>query len=382
MTSTRTDPPVLTAAAMREFRGLRGDAIGALLARFREEYPSDFERIDAGGRELLEAYLGSAIEFLAPVLEFGLLSPLVEYLRWSESVLLSRRLPTAHLARSLDWIAEYFATRLERDDAAVVAGALQRTKVAFSAAQHAAYAAALASDGDETGVGQAPVDSGAPLPAPALHAVAAWPECGEFMLELLDGDRVDALALLERRLAHHHTLLEAELHLIQPALYEIGRRWQADLVTVAQEHLATSIAQSIMAEGLARTERRAPNGRTVLLACVAGNHHSVGLQMVADAFTVAGWNVQFLGADVPTDALLAQIDRVRPDLVGLSATFAHQLHVVKEIMSRLIEAYGVDRPTVLVGGQATNHYEELLARLGADRWSADADAAILAAEPA
>jgi hypothetical protein len=62
------------------------------------------------------------LEFLAAVFEFGMLAPMVEYLRWVESVLVSRRIPSGHLALSLDWISEYLGARLDPSGARVEEG--------------------------------------------------------------------------------------------------------------------------------------------------------------------------------------------------------------------------------------------------------------------
>lgn len=150
--------------------------------------------------------------------------------------------------------------------------------------------------------------------------------------------------MIDHRLGLGHTVVEAGAHLIQPALYEIGRRWQVNGISVAQEHLATATAQSVMMQSLAHAEVQEPNSRTAVLACVEGNRHSIGL--------------------------------LRPDLVGLSVVFAHQMHVVREVIARLGEAYGPSRPPVIVGGLGTRGVDDVAATLGADSCSADAGGAV------
>jgi methanogenic corrinoid protein MtbC1 len=140
--------------------------------------------------------------------------------------------------------------------------------------------------------------------------------------------------------------------------------------------LATAIAQSVMTFGLLQMEIPASSGRRVLLACVAGNNHAVGLQMVSDAFQMAGWQVQYLGANVPSSALIAQVRLFKPALLGLSVSFAQQLRVVKDLMSRLKESLGTERPAVIVGGMAINQFNRLAGEFGADGWSPNAAEAV------
>ncbi len=129
------------------------------------------------------------------------------------------------------------------------------------------------------------------------------------------------------------SLVDFEGRVIQPSLYSIGEKWQVGEVTVAQEHMASAIVQAVMTAGLLRSPPPVLIGKRVLLACVAGNHHAIGLRMVCDAFQLAGWDVQYLGADVPTESLLDQVAKWKPDLLALSASFAQHLATVKDVIT-------------------------------------------------
>src|SRR5690606_21584717 len=101
---------------------------------------------------------------------------------------------------------------------------------------------------------------------------------------------------------------------------------------------------------LLRSSPPAPLDRRVMLACVEGNEHAIGLRMVADAFQLAGWDVQFLGPNVPTSSLVQQVIESRPNLVGLSVSFPQQLREVRNVITQLSERLGRTRPPVIIGG--------------------------------
>jgi diguanylate cyclase (GGDEF)-like protein/PAS domain S-box-containing protein len=210
-----------------------------------------------------------------------------------------------------------------------------------------------------------------------LHAdeifACAWPECTAFVAALLAGSREDSIAIVERRLADGHGLLEVDRQLIQPALYRIGEKWRSREVSVAQEHLATALALSVMAQGVCSSPAPARNGRKVLLACLRDNHHAVGLQMVADAFSLAGWDVSFLGTNVPGDALVKHAMQMKPDLVALSASLPEHVRELRLAIDQLREAFAGTCPPILVGGQGFN-----ASKLAADDW----DGVILVSDPA
>src|SRR5215211_5994461 len=111
------------------------------------------------------------------------------------------------------------------------------------------------------------------------------------------------------------------LDVLQPALYEIGRRWSHAEISVAQEHLATAATQSAMArlaERLAGGPRRVRPGSAVV-ACVSDELHAVGGRMVADFLEADGWRVTFLGQLTPSVELAALAAHHDAQVFALSA---------------------------------------------------------------
>jgi methanogenic corrinoid protein MtbC1 len=275
---------------------------------------------------------------------------MVDYLSWLASVLAARSIPV-DLAASLDLLGAFFAERMDAVDGPVVTAALHAVQTEFAKA--------------------------AATPVPRDNS--AWPEAERFELALLAGRQREALSIVNDCIDVGHGLVDVEQHIIKPSLYHIGERWQANQVTVASEHLATAIAHSVMTAGLLRSTPAEMIGRRVLLACVAGNVHTIGLRMVADAFELAGWDVQYLGANVPTPAMIRHAETWRADLVGLSVSFAQQLPVVKQAIGQLNESLGTERPAVIVGGLAINRFSQLAEMVGADACSVDAPSAVIRA---
>lgn len=341
---------VLSTESLKQFQALQTEAVNTVTERFYCQYGSLYARFGERGRASCREDLALHLEFLRPVLEFGLLQPMIDYLQWLNEVLLARTVPTEHLALSLDWLADFFAEQMQAEDAILVVTALQSASAGFQAA------------GIE------------PL-MPRLSK-EPWPEAVDFEAALLMGNKNAAHAVLSRCLAEGRDLVSIELHIIQPALYQIGEKWQANQVSVAQEHMATAIAQSVMSVALQNSQPLPTVDKRVLLACVEGNHHAVGLQMVADAFLLAGWEVEFLGADVPTRALIEQVSLWRPDLIGLSVSFPQQVRVAKSVINQLIAQFGQLRPAVILGGLAFNRFNGLTEVVGADGFGQDSQAAV------
>jgi methanogenic corrinoid protein MtbC1 len=194
----------------------------------------------------------------------------------------------------------------------------------------------------------------------------------QFVAAQLAGDRRKALALITQSPAlEHATPSEVRTHVIRAAQAEIGRLWQTNAITIAQEHMATAISHLALAALFEKYRPRAPNGHTVVVACVEGELHEFPARLVADELDVAGFEVRFLGASVPTDHLLTFIAREEPDLVVLSATLALHADAVRSTVRRIREQTG-NRLPIAVGGQICDWVTALGAELDVDITGSDA----------
>ena len=135
--------------------------------------------------------------------------------------------------------------------------------------------------------------------------------------------------MFDEGLAAGVSVPELYLEVIRPAQYEIGRLWQANLVTVAEEHVATSVSQLALSMRYPSIPRDPPNGRRVLVACVGGERHDLGARMVSDFYEMAGYSVRFLGANVEAERLLAILREDPPDLLGLSVTMTFNVESLR-----------------------------------------------------
>lgn len=146
------------------------------------------------------------------------------------------------------------------------------------------------------------------------------------------------------------TVTELYVDVLAPVLGEIGHRWEGGSLSVADEHLATGIAHSVMRlVGRAATRRPRRSRERVLLAAIGGESHVVGLRMIADLAEGAGFDVHFLGAAVPVDTLADIVAKHEPDVVGLSVTMAASAEQLATALEE-IAVSGHQVRGVLVGG--------------------------------
>ncbi len=172
-----------------------------------------------------------------------------------------------------------------------------------------------------------------------------------FLAALLAADAVAAGEVVREALASGMDGYGVLDDVLAPSLYEVGRRWELGEVSIADEHLATAIAHRVLVAVYPVLVEADPRTRErVLMAGAEGEEHVLGLRMAADVLEGAGFDVQFAGGALPLHALLQAIDRHRPRIVGLSATFAVDRGALRDAVKTL----RAEMPEVgiLLGGAA------------------------------
>lgn len=213
------------------------------------------------------------------------------------------------------------------------------------------------------------------------YAYAAAPDAGDTAGEFLDaivaGSRRRAFEVADAALAGGMGIRALYLDVFQPALREIGRLWQQNRITVADEHLATAITQAAMARLYERLfAAAAGHGPSMIAACAEGERHEVGLRMVCDILELEGWDTVFLGAAVPTPDLVRLICERKPEVVALSASIGPNVPGVETAIRSIREKCGNEPPLIVVGGRPFTADPELAARIGADFAAGDAADAV------
>lgn len=113
------------------------------------------------------------------------------------------------------------------------------------------------------------------------------------------GSGREADKVVEHALGLGVTVNAIYLDVFQPTAYEIGRLWQYNEFTVAQEHLATAIIERQMGEPHPLFRPKLAKPKKLVIGCVDQELHRVGARMVTDFFEQDGWTVDYLGERAP-----------------------------------------------------------------------------------
>ena len=191
----------------------------------------------------------------------------------------------------------------------------------------------------------------------------------EYLEAILAPDAALAEQLVTRALGEGTSYEDVCLRVIQPAMHEVGRLWQRTEVSVAQEHVATAITQSVLARAYERAPEDPASG-TLVACCPDGELHGLGLRVVADFAGRAGWKALYLGTSVPLSHLVSFVEQQKPQVVAVSTSLAINLPATKECLDAL--AALPDRPFIVAGGNAYGGNGAAAREVGADAFAADA----------
>lgn len=176
-----------------------------------------------------------------------------------------------------------------------------------------------------------------------------------FVLGLID-DGVDRVDVISR--------------LLGPALARVGQLWQEGAISIAMEHRATFIVESLLQATLAAVPAAA-SGHKVWLTGVEGEWHTMPARLVAGVWNCLGWDVVSLTPSLPAEELrlMAEWDPTR--IAGVSCSLVSNLVPAWQAISVLRES-GF---RVMVGGRAFDAAPDVADTLGADAHERDPVAA-------
>jgi methanogenic corrinoid protein MtbC1 len=296
---------------------------------------------------------------LAAALTAGCPGIFARQIAWRRSAFTARGVPLSDLKTGLGVLASSVASEVPEEDRDVI-------ECFFKPAM-------CAIDSTSPGCGQ----SG----APALCAETPLGQLGiKYLVALLEGDRLAASELIVGAARSGTEVRDLYLQVLCPAQKELGRMWEQAEIDVAEEHFATATTQMVMAQLYSFLKRKPCNGRTVVAATVSGNHHELGIRMVADFFEIEGWRAVYLGPGLPPDELATAVATFQADLLVLGACMHTQLQGIADAVRVVRSTPQASDLRILVGGPGFAETGELWRTMGADALCESAADAVSVAE--
>ena len=147
-----------------------------------------------------------------------------------------------------------------------------------------------------------------------------------------------------------------------PLLRRVGEEWHAGRLALAPEHLVTSLLHGVITESM-HTFSRQGDARKLLVTTTAGERHAIGAALVGAAAAVEGWNVLYLGVDLPAAEIALAAVSAGVSLVAISIVYVEHrdatIEQLRTLRLRLPAAIGL-----IAGGSGANALSAELHAIG------------------
>lgn len=151
--------------------------------------------------------------------------------------------------------------------------------------------------------------------------------------------------------------------LLGPLMQRIGDHWHQGALRPIHEHVASSVVRSFLGGmyGHRGTEPSAPH---VVVTTPARQHHELGALLAAATAAGEGWQVTYLGPELPPEEIAAAALQKDARAVALSITYPPDDPLLVDELRRLRRLLD-SRISLIVGGRSAQSYSQLLQEIGA-----------------
>ena len=136
--------------------------------------------------------------------------------------------------------------------------------------------------------------------------------------------------------------------ILRPVMYNIGRDWEKGKISIATEHVASNIAQTLVKNLMWQVKKRG-NKNKILICVPIGEEHHLGCDVLEVFLSSNGFKVYNMRTPIPTESILSFIENNKPDVIILSITIKDNLLAGQRLAKKISSEFNIP---ILVGGLA------------------------------
>ena len=164
---------------------------------------------------------------------------------------------------------------------------------------------------------------------------------------LTEGDIEESLKIYQKCIKDFDTIKFLD-NIFKPVMYKIGEDWENGTISIATEHVASNIAQTLV-KNIREQVNKSTNKKKILICVPAGEEHHLGCDVLETYFSLKGFKVYNMGTSIPTESILNFIDNNKPDVIILSITIKDNLLAGQRLVKKINKEYDIP---IFVGGLA------------------------------
>ena len=136
--------------------------------------------------------------------------------------------------------------------------------------------------------------------------------------------------------------------ILKPVMYQIGDEWANNKISIATEHVASNVAQTLVKIIMDKVTTFGSK-KKILLCVPVGEEHHLGCDVIETFLTIKGYKIFNMGTSIPSESILHFIEHNKPDLVMVSITLEDNLKAGQRLIKKIKDNFKVP---VIVGGYA------------------------------
>ena len=136
--------------------------------------------------------------------------------------------------------------------------------------------------------------------------------------------------------------------ILKPVMYRIGEEWATNKISIATEHVASNVAQTLVKIIMDQVSG-AGNKKKILICVPVGEEHHLGCDVLETYLSIKGFKVYNMGTSIPTESILTFIDNNNPDIVLVSITLDENIPAGQRLVRKIKNEFTIP---ILIGGFA------------------------------
>ncbi|UJF34114.1 cobalamin B12-binding domain-containing protein [Paenibacillus hexagrammi] len=170
---------------------------------------------------------------------------------------------------------------------------------------------------------------------------------------LLTGNHQEMWRLLRQHVDAGKNSLYIYDSLLTSSMRHVGYLWEQNLISVADEHLASILCNLAIANykvligGTSKIRQK-----RAMFLCVEGEQHELGVKMISSYFEEFDWDARCFGPNLPLEYAMSAAMNWKPQVIGISVALAYHVPQLREYIHALENLS--HKPMIMVGGRAAS----------------------------
>ncbi|MBM3895602.1 MAG: histidine kinase [Thaumarchaeota archaeon] len=136
--------------------------------------------------------------------------------------------------------------------------------------------------------------------------------------------------------------------ILTPVMYQIGDMWAKNQIGIAEEHVASNIANTLV-KMINSKYTDVPTKKKIVICVPEGEEHNLGTNILETHLISIGHRVCNLTPSGPHNSIVSFVESAKPDSILVSVTLDDNIKSAQRLVKKIVER--TDAP-IFVGGQA------------------------------